>query len=66
MKIAVNLHMFLTKFKQYYEAISTAIAVRDNWHSVTKCDVLLVGHVNDRGYRYKNQSYAQLLDSLGT
>ncbi|MGK7873270.1 MAG: hypothetical protein AB4426_08135 [Xenococcaceae cyanobacterium] len=37
----------------------------DNWKSLRGCDVLLVGHDNHRGYTYRNQAYAQLLDSLG-
>ncbi|MCT7995232.1 hypothetical protein [Laspinema olomoucense] len=53
------------QFRFLSDAILAATAVQDNWQSLTKCDVLLVCHDNDRGYTYQNQAYAQLLDSLG-
>jgi len=53
------------KLRFLCEGILVATAIQDNWQSLTKCDVLLVCHDNDRGYTYRNQAYAQLLDSLG-
>ena len=38
---------------------------RDTWETLTKCDVLLICHDNDRGYLYDSKQYAQYLDSFG-
>jgi hypothetical protein len=53
------------KLRLLCEAILAATANQDNWQYLTKCDVLLVCHDNNRGYTYQNQAYAHLLDSLG-
>lgn len=47
------------------KSIVAATVVKDSWHSMRKCDVLLVCHDNDRGYSYHNKAYSQLLDSVG-
>ena len=39
--------------------------IRDTWHTLGPCDVLLVRHDNDCGYAYQGKAYAHLLDSFG-
>ena len=39
--------------------------IRDTWHTLSPCDVLLVRHDNNCGYTYQGKAYAHLLDSFG-
>lgn len=39
--------------------------IRDTWHTLDQCDVLLVRHDYNCGYVFQGKAYAHLLDSLG-
>jgi len=39
--------------------------VRDTWHTLEKCDILLIRHDNDCGYSINGKAYGHLIDSLG-
>ncbi|MDG2989583.1 hypothetical protein L3556_01350 [Candidatus Synechococcus calcipolaris G9] len=54
----------LNYLKSIFYPLSSYI-FSDTWQKPTRCDVLLVCNDNDRGYVYKNQAYAQILDSFG-
>lgn len=58
--ISTNIKSFLKNLK-----IIRLLAMRDNWiYRLGKCDVLLLGHENDRGHVVDEKCYSQIIDSL--
>lgn len=43
----------------------SSLTIQDNWREIVPCDALLICHDHDRGFYFRGQHYAQLLDSFG-
>ena len=58
--ISPNIKLFLKNLR-----FIRLLALRDNWKDrLERCDVLLLGHENDRGYIVDDKHYSQIIDSL--
>lgn len=57
------LNTIIHKIRKIAE-IANCLLIKDNWQNIKQCDVLLIGHDNDRGFRYNDKSYSQILDSI--
>ena len=49
----------------FFLILLRTMLIRDTWQHINRCDVLLVRHDNNCGYRYNGKAYAQLIDSFG-
>ena len=54
---------FLIRWRKYLSILKSYLN-GDSWRNIEKCDVLLVCHENDRGYKLSGKWYSPLLDSI--
>jgi hypothetical protein len=58
----------IRKIKLYVNILNDIfhdIFQKDSWQQLKHCDVLLVRHDNDCGYRFHGQAYAHIIDTFG-
>lgn len=55
----------INKISNFVKQMICGAMIRDTWHALDPCDVLLVRHDNDCGYTFQAKAYAHLLDSFG-